>query len=807
MHASSRLRRVASPHLLFRLGISQSDVHAGTVKLTLSESLHLIVFVAHICPIQRLNCFEESKDMHATEFQRLALILGAVAPIPDIFIHDKLKPGRDRDLIPLHLLAHLPQTATDNLLIVWNDSTYLSRPCGETSPPKWACLLMLDELGTDTIFLTAFAVMVTLPVHALCLLVNLFIFLLWVCRRVFERQWSTTERISNLARPYTLRWRGGIHVQSLSTQFTLVTCREAASYCFVIKPLRGVPDAIHSMVLASLDLESTMVTVKSGSNVAFAELAHFVTRQKDLRTLTCAPNSIRPSSLVSSTTLPFHFASKIKHLRAPVSYIPHLLPLTPHVQGIDLSFPSSSPPTWLPVLFIGAPVFDYAAYCTALTAIARLPGSQNLSLSLTFDLSATSLPWQSTGTLPEAQLHRVWHLKLCTTGRYQKIYTASTIRALRPWLARFPRLRPMEDFPDELLDRVCSFMGRKKLCTAMHISPSLRRVASAHLLCRLCISQSDVRAGTVKLALSDSLHLILFVAHICPIQRLECFAKSADTYATEFQRLALILAETAPIPDILIHDKLYRNRWGYLDSLMVPRLLAHLPQSAANTPLIVWGDRTYVSRPRAGPSPPELTLWKPERGPLLTAFLTSMSVQAYFVAVLLRRSCLFLAWAFRPVCQRRWSTQERISEDVSSRGLPLGLDCGGWIRVQNLLTKCTLVTRKEDGCWTHFIIEPLRGIPDTVYSAFLASLDPQYTHLTVKPSSGVTFAELAAFVVRQKNLRSLDSASRRTCLLHPPSPSTHSARRADISFLPLTSDLAANHFHRATVIRLVSAQA
>ncbi|KAJ7605027.1 hypothetical protein FB45DRAFT_954552, partial [Roridomyces roridus] len=222
----------------------------------------------------------------------------------------------------------------------------------------------------------------------------------------------------------------------------------------------------------------------------------------------------------------------------------------------------------------------------------------------------------------------------------------------------------MKDLPDELLDRICAFMDKKELCTTMHISSSLRRIAAPHLLFRLSISQSDMQTGTVKLELSDS-HLIVFVAHICPIQRLECFGNSRKIRASEMQRLSRILGATAPIPDLLIHDKVEFERGERLSGekrgalpkfrTLALHLLANLPQTATDTLLII----------------------------------PSNSV-----------------------------TAERISKDVFSQR-PL---FGGGIHVQKLSTRYTLVNHRLR--LGSFVIGPLRGVPDSVYSAFWHPLAP-----------------------------------------------------------------------------------
>ncbi|KAJ7644562.1 hypothetical protein FB45DRAFT_1053292 [Roridomyces roridus] len=121
-------------------------------------------------------------------------------------------------------------------------------------------------------------------------------------------------------RLHHLGFHGGIHVQSLLSNYTLVTQISNGSSCFTIGPLRGVPDTVYSAFLTSLDLQFRDVTVKSRSNATLADLVAFVVRQKNLASLPRIP-------------------SKIAHLSTFTCYIPHLLPFTPHVQRIYLCFP------------------------------------------------------------------------------------------------------------------------------------------------------------------------------------------------------------------------------------------------------------------------------------------------------------------------------------------------------------------------------------------------------------------------------------------------------------------------------------
>ncbi|KAJ7651310.1 hypothetical protein FB45DRAFT_1079041 [Roridomyces roridus] len=469
MHISSSFRRVASAYLLFQLGISQSDVLAGTVELVISKSLHLILFVAHICPIQRLECFGVSKNMQLSELERLTAILGDARPIPDLVIHDKLEEGQRRDLdsLPLHLLTHLPQTATDTLLIVVPHSIPISSTSIHVSGPRAGPppigMVPLDDPddpepttpdGTSGILMLVFGVILLCLVLALY---NLYMIIRCVFLRGFLRRgWSVQERISTDVYPERLRDREGLRLQRLPNQYTLVTCKESGAFNhFFMRPLCGVPESVYSAFLASLDPQFKDATVEPWSYLTFADLATFVSRQNNLRTLDCGHNSISYSSLMSASPFQYHVHCKITHLAAQASYIPNLLSLTLNVERLYLRFPSVSN------RLSGPWIFNFFAYCTALEAIARLPGSHSLALSFNFNLAAAYLPWDiedgSDVPQPETQLHRVEHIMLRRTQAKhysQHIFTASTIRALLPWLARFPSLQRVS-FDKDSVEMMC----------------------------------------------------------------------------------------------------------------------------------------------------------------------------------------------------------------------------------------------------------------------------------------------------------------------------------------------------------------
>ncbi|KAJ7607984.1 hypothetical protein FB45DRAFT_1130807 [Roridomyces roridus] len=208
----------------------------------------------------------------------------------------------------------------------------------------------------------------------------------------------------------TSLFAGGIHVQKLSTKYTLVNHR-CNPRSFFIGPLRGVPDSVYSAFLACPDLQYADVTVESRSNVIFTDLVAFIARQEDLRALNCSPNSIRRSSLVSGSPSQHHSSSKIKELIAPASYIPHLLPLTPHVEWLSLSFPSLPRKLPVPAISIcrGSLTMPPTPWLSMPSPVCRR-GRKFLSLGFIFDLTTTTnLAWQMDGESdrPERHLHRV----------------------------------------------------------------------------------------------------------------------------------------------------------------------------------------------------------------------------------------------------------------------------------------------------------------------------------------------------------------------------------------------------------------
>ncbi|KAJ7871583.1 hypothetical protein B0H13DRAFT_2060220, partial [Mycena leptocephala] len=329
----------------------------------------------------------------------------------------------------------------------------------------------------------------------------------------------------------------------------------------------------------------------------------------------------------------------------------------------------------------------------------------------------------------------------------------------------------MNRLPNELLDRICSFLGRDSLWAMLQLSSRFRSIAMLPYLSRFGVSQANIQSGT--LALSDSFFILFVVARIIPIKRLICFELVVPgAPLIRYQKLASILSRTAPIPDIVIYNRHYmlqrtRRETAYL--------LSCIPSSATSTLLIVKGSAMYLSRPRSAPP----IRWKLLPPPLGSSNLpTAMKILivmfgipllfAYLVSGVINFGIL-LIWTYRRLFRPLWPQDERIIEDA---GLLVFDD---WMRIQSLPGKLTLVTLTERK-WPVLVIKPIPGLADNVYSSLLASLDLGHhlQRLTVETNTNLFHSELMAFLRRHPDLTSIhlepDSIRASSLITIPMSP-------------------------------------
>lgn len=154
----------------------------------------------------------------------------------------------------------------------------------------------------------------------------------------------------------------------------------------------------------------------------------------------------------------------------------------------------------------------------------------------------------------------------------------------------------MQRFPYELLERVCSLLDTENIWALTQVSSHLRLSAVFPLLSRFGISESDVRSGTISL--SHSFFLIPLISRVQPIRKLICFERD-EGGRHRYEDLIAVLSATAPIPDILIHDRCALSK----HPPRATNLLWCLPQTGHSTLLLVKHGSIGMSRPRTGIAP------------------------------------------------------------------------------------------------------------------------------------------------------------------------------------------------------------
>ncbi|KAJ7732182.1 hypothetical protein B0H16DRAFT_1893156 [Mycena metata] len=458
---STRFRRVALLPCLARFG-AKVDFESGT--LSLSDSFFLILVVARIKPIQHLICFEDFRigPHWVFRYRKLAAVLAVTAPIPDILVHNREGMFHGSRIAMAYLSAHNPSSATKSLLIAdaRSGSVYASRP-RSIAPISWVRLSHpLDSMPLDmkrkvfiVVFIVPFAAVYGVSLLGTYLasgILNCEVAVRWTYNAVFGPSWSQKERISRDL-GYQLGFKDWMRIQSLPGEFTLVTLTDGADEpSLKIKPLSGLDNSVYSTILPSLDYGTSIrrLWVDTKMNLVYTEIVDFIHRQTNLAEIYFLPHSIRPSSL-TSVIPPQNPESKITFVAAPASCTPYLLPSAPNSAQISI-FCALAPAR---TLGLGLHTFDLRAYRAALEAVASLPGTHQLELSLNFPLRSTALPWLalpnattcSTTPLPETRLTRVHTLYLSSNAPKRRFRVAD-IRApafLR-WLASFPGLQRLE---------------------------------------------------------------------------------------------------------------------------------------------------------------------------------------------------------------------------------------------------------------------------------------------------------------------------------------------------------------------------
>ncbi|KAJ7052011.1 hypothetical protein C8F01DRAFT_1172733 [Mycena amicta] len=455
----TRFRRIGLMPYLAHFDITHSTIESGT--LALSDSFFLILVVGHLRPIHRLICFEHAARVGQTGmgYPRLAMVLNAAPPIPDVLIYNRHAMAQKTRREALQLLARMP-AVTDNLLLVVPLSPQkwlLSRP-RNTPPIQWKLLPPpFGESSRRTPTSLKFLILVfgipLLFAYLVSAATNVVVLLMWLYQVLWGRPWSFEERIKHDVG--TASFSHWMRIQTLPGKLTLVTFTNKHLPELSFRPTKGLKPEQFATVVRALDFGAHLrsMNVFPEVNFVYKDLQEFLLRHLALEGATFYHNSILSSSLPLAPPTTLHTTSKINHLRAPLSYIPHLLPMAPNVSGI-----------WFTSTIIAGrehsslrtPAFDMAAYRASLEGVVGLPGTHPIHFTFVLRPTSSSLPWTAlmTTTDPEAavglplfetRLTRVTELTFYTDGGslFRAAHLLEGNNAFARWLGLFPGLRQL----------------------------------------------------------------------------------------------------------------------------------------------------------------------------------------------------------------------------------------------------------------------------------------------------------------------------------------------------------------------------
>ncbi|KAJ7479214.1 hypothetical protein FB451DRAFT_175061 [Mycena latifolia] len=424
---SSRLRSLAIFPFLARYDISEQQVRSGALSVP-GELTFLIIVAAHIHPIRRLILIGRVVTEGLGSLPRT---LDALPPILDILVYECPFVQFIWELGMEKIISASSQGSKTLVLI--NHGTIVTRPRDirlqwkfvEHPPLRTISSFTVPHLVSDGLSFVTFSM-----AYVLCGLVNASLALAWFYRHGLGFPWDEAQRMKT-----EFAWSYGVwmRVQSLvagTEQFTLVTLANPDFTQLTIPRLPELTDAQRSVLLTTVELPKFLLqlTVAEGSNATLSDVMTCVRKHPRLTTLIFEPHSISPPSVVD---LPPDSSARITDLTAPAAYIPSILQAQTNVRNLSITFPEPSTEH-------GA--FDLPACLRALNAVGSLPGTDPISLTLSFtetSIGARALPWhvQAVAT----PLPRIKSLTVYTDGA---LGAAVELAPLARWLtACFPGLK------------------------------------------------------------------------------------------------------------------------------------------------------------------------------------------------------------------------------------------------------------------------------------------------------------------------------------------------------------------------------
>ncbi|KAJ7114625.1 hypothetical protein C8R43DRAFT_1242469 [Mycena crocata] len=431
VRVSSRLRRIALLPLLALYNVSETQIQSGEICLT-EEAYFLIIVISNIHPIHRLVV-----PTGKVPLKTLQSILSVVPPIPDVVVANDTGMFKNTRGVA-GIISTASKSSSSPLVIVSRGTISVSLP--RRNPPiQWKWVPQPTWLTTSSFTFrrliadAAFLVPLSLT-YLLAGVINSGVLAAWLLRSVVVPEMDDVDRITEHLGVVQCQW---MRIQAVAAgspdQFTLVTFGGTLSSPLVIRPLFTLTERQRSAVWATLALPEhlTDLIVSDGSSAPLSDIFNCVTRHPALTRLLLQPTSISPASL---DNLPLPLVAHLADVRAPAFALPHILCATPNVRDITMTFPRGEPGD-----------FDVVACIAVLDAIADLPGTHSLALTIYFRkdaFDARALPWHvGTSSKP---LPRVERLSLETNGASG---ASVEIKLLARWLkACFPSIIQLQ-FP------------------------------------------------------------------------------------------------------------------------------------------------------------------------------------------------------------------------------------------------------------------------------------------------------------------------------------------------------------------------
>ncbi|KAJ6453261.1 hypothetical protein C8R47DRAFT_249293 [Mycena vitilis] len=316
VRVSRPFRKIAQFPLLLRYNIPASQVYSGSVALP-SDAYFLLPLIYLIHPILKLTIASGGLRLRT-----LSSAFATVPPIPDITV--LLYPHGDFDVARLIVVASPMRDGRGTVIIAGQGAVRLLQYRHVAPVMFWPIPTMAWGIACITLaclipFLASFLV---------SLIVNAYLSLTWLWRRVLGPGWDSNARIASeltvLGGPASLR----IQIVAVPGEapLTLATFSNFTLSYLTLNRLPTLSSAHYTALLATLDLtaELRFLIVNRNCSLDLSALLGFIHRHGLLHKLILETGAIDSGSL---TTEPVSDISggQITSLSSPAVYIPSIL--------------------------------------------------------------------------------------------------------------------------------------------------------------------------------------------------------------------------------------------------------------------------------------------------------------------------------------------------------------------------------------------------------------------------------------------------------------------------------------------------